>query len=56
MTAPPDKLTIVIASPLEKEQVARIRAFDSQRFEVIHEPDLFGKPRYLADHVGAPNA
>lgn len=54
MIAPPDTLTIVIASPLEEEQVARIRAFDPARFTVIHEPDLLRQPRYIADHVGAP--
>lgn len=54
MTTPPETLTIVIASPLEDEQVARIRAFDPARFRVIHEPDLLRKPRYVADHVGEP--
>jgi glyoxylate/hydroxypyruvate reductase A len=49
-----DKLTIVIASPLEDEHVARIRAFDAKRFDVIHEPELLGKPRYVADHNGIP--
>ena len=48
------KLTIAIASPLEDEHVQRIRAFDPARFEVIHEPDLLPKPRYVADHNGAP--
>jgi phosphoglycerate dehydrogenase-like enzyme len=49
-----DKLTIVIASPLEEEHVARIRAFDPGRFEVVHEPELLAKPRYIADHNGIP--
>jgi glyoxylate/hydroxypyruvate reductase A len=48
------KLTIVIASPLEDEHVARIRAYDSGRFDVIHEPELLAKPRYVADHNGIP--
>jgi phosphoglycerate dehydrogenase-like enzyme len=48
------KLTIVIASPLEDEHVARIRAYDPGRFEVIHEPELLAKPRYVADHNGIP--
>src|SRR4051812_25391506 len=52
MTA--EKLTIVIASPLETEFVDRIRAFDPERFEVVHEEDLLAKPRYVADHNGAP--
>lgn len=47
-----DKLTIVIASPLEDEQVARIRAYDPARFQVIHQPELLAKPRYVADHNG----
>jgi glyoxylate/hydroxypyruvate reductase A len=56
MNAPnrPEKLTIVIASPLEKEHVDRIRAFDPDRFDVVHEADLLAEPRYVADHVGAP--
>lgn len=49
-----DKLTIVIASPLEDEFVERIRAFDPDRFEVVHEADLLATPRYVADHNGAP--
>src|SRR5690349_13818322 len=51
---PDDKLTILIASPLEDEHVDRIRAYDPARFEVLHEPDLLAKPRYVADHNGAP--
>ncbi|MEI8180867.1 D-2-hydroxyacid dehydrogenase [Aestuariivirga sp.] len=54
MTDTARKLTIAIASPLEDEHVQRIRAFDPSRFEVIHEPDLLPKPRYVADHNGAP--
>ena len=52
--APGEKLTILIASPLEGEFVDRIRAFDPDRFEVICEADLLAKPRYVADHNGAP--
>ena len=44
--------TIVIASPLEQEQVDRIRHFDPERFRVVHEPDLLPQPRYVADHTG----
>lgn len=51
---PAENFTIVIASPLETEQVERIRAFDRNRFDVIHEPELLGKPRYVADHNGIP--
>ena len=57
MNALPDpvgKLTILIASPLEDEHVARIKAFDPDRFDVIHEPELLAKPRYVADHGGEP--
>jgi len=48
------KLKILIASPLEDEHVERIRAFDPERYEVIHEKELMAKPRYVADHNGAP--
>ena len=48
------KIVIAIASPLEDEHVARIRAFDPERFEVIWQPDLHGAPRYVADHAGTP--
>ncbi len=50
---PSEKLTILIASPLETEQVERIRRHDPDRFEVIHEPGLLPTPRYVADHRGA---
>lgn len=48
------KLTIVIASPLEDEHVERIRAYDPERFDVVHDGELLAKPRYVADHNGAP--
>jgi phosphoglycerate dehydrogenase-like enzyme len=48
------KLTIMVASPLEDEHVARIRAYDPDRIEVLHEPDLLPTPRYVADHNGVP--
>ena len=41
--------TIMIASYLEPEYVARIRAV-SPRLHVIYEPDLMAPPRYHADH------
>ncbi|WP_127751665.1 D-2-hydroxyacid dehydrogenase [Devosia sp. 1566] len=50
----PDKLTILIASPLEDQHVERIKAYDPARYEVIHHPDLLARPRYVADHNGAP--
>lgn len=45
---------VLIASPLEDEHVARIRAFAPGRVEVVHEPDLLSLARYVADHVGRP--
>jgi glyoxylate/hydroxypyruvate reductase len=41
--------TILIASYLEPEYVARIRAV-SPRLHVVYEPDLLAPPRYHADH------
>ncbi len=41
----------VIASYLEPHHVDRIRAVDP-RLEVVHEPHLLPRPRYVADHVG----
>lgn len=49
-------LTVVIASPLEREQVERIRRFDPYRYRVVHEPTLLPEPRYVADHNGAPRS
>jgi glyoxylate/hydroxypyruvate reductase A len=46
-------VVVLIASPLESEHVDRIRAVDP-RIEVLHDPDLLPRPRYVADHVGAP--
>ncbi len=50
-----DKLKVVVASYLEPELVARIAAVDP-RLEVVCEPSLLARPRYAADHVGAPHA
>src|SRR5690349_16608852 len=41
--------TIMIASYLEPEYVARIRAV-SPRLRVLYEPELMAPPRYHADH------
>jgi phosphoglycerate dehydrogenase-like enzyme len=49
----PRPLVVFIASPLEPEHVDRIRAVD-QRIEVLHDPELLPRTRYVADHVGAP--
>lgn len=48
------RCNILIASPLEAEQVQRIRDFAPDRAEVMHTPDLLATPRYLADHHGNP--
>jgi phosphoglycerate dehydrogenase-like enzyme len=43
---------VLIATPLEAEQVDRIRAFSPDRLEVLFAPDLLPVPRYAADHHG----
>ena len=48
-----DTLVVLIASPLEPEHVARIRSVDP-RIELLHDPELLPRTRYVADHVGAP--
>ena len=48
----PKRLNIFIASPLESEQVERIRAVDPERLEVVHDPGLLPRKRYEADHTG----
>jgi phosphoglycerate dehydrogenase-like enzyme len=45
---------IFIATPLEPEQVERIRDVACTRLEVIYEPDILPPTRYVADHEGAP--
>jgi phosphoglycerate dehydrogenase-like enzyme len=45
--------TIFISSPLEAENVARIRAARPD-VTVLHEPELLPPLRYVADHKGAP--
>jgi glyoxylate/hydroxypyruvate reductase len=47
-------LKILIASPLEPEQVERIAAAAPGQVEVIYEPELLPVPRYVADHTGRP--
>lgn len=44
----------MIASPLEAENVARIRAAAPGRIEIIYEPELLPQARFEADHKGAP--
>ena len=45
--------SVLIASYLEPEHIERIRGVDA-RLEVLYEPALLPRPRYAADHVGAP--
>lgn len=46
--------TILITSPLEDEQVARIRAAVPPHVEVVHDADLLPRPRFIADHIVVP--
>ena len=54
MTLLPDRKTlhILIASPLEADQVARIAGAAPDRAVVIHTPHLLPTPKYVADHNG----
>jgi phosphoglycerate dehydrogenase-like enzyme len=49
------RTTVLIASYLEPEHVDRVRGVDP-RLEVLYEPRLLRRPRYAADHVGAPGS
>ncbi len=51
MSESPQPVRIVIASYLEAPHVDRIRAVDP-RLEVVYEPYLLPRPRFVADHVG----
>lgn len=53
MSSDSQKLTVLIASFLEEEHVARIRQVDPM-LDVVCEPTLLRPPRYAADHVGEP--
>ncbi|MFL5963235.1 MAG: D-2-hydroxyacid dehydrogenase [Gaiellaceae bacterium] len=46
-----ERVSVVIASPLETELVERLRAVD-ERLDVHFEPDLLPRPRYPSDHRG----
>ena len=48
-TAP---LNIFISTPMEPEQVERIRSVAPNDTEVLFDPDLFPPLRYIADHKG----
>lgn len=54
MTSQPGagRLTVLVASPLEPELVARIAAVAPDRVRVVHEPSLLPVPRYAGDHHG----
>ncbi len=45
---------VVIATPLERELVDRIRNVD-ERLDVVYEPALLPPPRWPSDHVGDPS-
>src|SRR5438552_8310582 len=49
----PEPLVVLIAAPFEPEHVERIRAVDP-RIELLHDPDLLPRPRYISAHAGAP--
>ena len=46
--------TLLIASPLEDEHVARLRALAPDRLQVLHDKALLPTPRYPNDHHGHP--
>ncbi len=46
-------MKVLICSYLEPELIARISAVD-ERLDVQYYPELLPRPRYPADHVGAP--
>lgn len=48
------KINVFVTSPLEVENVDRIRAVDPDRIDVIFEPGLLPPTRYIADHRGGP--
>lgn len=50
MTAP-GTVPLLICSPLEPELVGLIRAVD-ERVEVLYDPALLARPRYVSDHGG----
>ena len=50
----PSGTTVLIASPLEDEMVARIRAVAPERLLVLHDSLLLPPPRFPGDHGGDP--
>lgn len=51
---PPYPATVLIASPLEDELVARLRGLAPERLQVLHDKSLLPTPRFPNDHKGAP--
>jgi phosphoglycerate dehydrogenase-like enzyme len=49
---PIQQVTIVIASPLEREYVAQVAAVDRDRVVVRFRPELLPPAAYVADHTG----
>ncbi len=49
----PKPLNVFIASPLEAQQVDRIRSVDAERLNVVYDPDVLPPKRYACDHAGA---
>jgi len=47
-------VTVLIASPLEREYADRIAAAYPDRVRLVHVPDLLPVPRYIGDHNGIP--
>ena len=54
MVATPNLL--LIASPLEDEHVARLRALAPEHLQVLHDKALLPTPRFPGDHKGGPFA
>jgi phosphoglycerate dehydrogenase-like enzyme len=52
MTEPPRRVNVLIASPLELEQVRRIFEAAPERTNILYDADLLPSTRYIADHTG----
>ena len=50
----PTPSILLIASPLEDEHVARLRALAPDRLQVLHDKTLLPTPRFPGDHQGGP--
>ena len=50
----PTPSILLIASPLEDEHVARIRALAPDHLQVLHDKTLLPTPRFPSDHKGGP--